>query len=90
MCKQVIVAEVALQVAGFLFVFGKDFGHIEPQIVEMPAEGQEGLVLLNVVAVSAYHAARFGNDTEVVPRRPRSRNGCYLDGILPDGAGQFG
>ena len=53
MSKQIVVAEVALQVAVALRVDGQHLWHVELQVVEMPAEGDEGLVFLDVAAVGA-------------------------------------
>ena len=41
MCKQIVVAEVALQVAVALRVDGKHLWHVETQVMEMPAEAGE-------------------------------------------------
>ena len=70
MSKQIVVAEVALQVAVALRVDGKHLWHVETQVMEMPAEADKGLVFLDVAAVGAYQTARFRYNPEIPPCRP--------------------
>ena len=69
MRKQVVIPEVALQIASPLFVHGKDLRHIQSQVMKMLAESEEGLVFFNIIAKRANKALVVGDDAIILPRR---------------------
>ncbi len=89
MRKQVVIPKIALQIAGSLFVNGKDLRHIQSQVMEMLAESEKGLVFFNIIAKGANKALVVGDDAEIISRRARFRDGQNILGRFSDGTRQF-
>ena len=85
MRKQVVIPKIALQIASFFFVHGKNLRHIQSQVMKMLAESEESLVFFNIIAKGANKALVVGDDAEILPRRARFRDGQNILRRFPDG-----